>query len=40
MLTHYRNALRKMGVKNKADFYRYASFIEKYGCGERNTLFL
>ncbi|MTD38223.1 LuxR family transcriptional regulator [Erwinia sp. CPCC 100877] len=38
--THYRNASRKMGAANRAEFYRYASFIAKCGCDERNTLCL
>ncbi len=38
--THYRSAFRKMGAENQAEFYRYASFIAKCGCGERNTLCL
>ncbi|HEY1843946.1 MAG TPA: helix-turn-helix transcriptional regulator [Buttiauxella sp.] len=38
--THYRNASRKMGAANRAEFYRYASFIAKCGRDERNTLCL
>lgn len=38
--THYRNASRKMGASNHAEFYRYASFIARCGCNERNTLCL
>jgi DNA-binding CsgD family transcriptional regulator len=38
--THYRNAFRKMGAENQAEFYRYASFIARCRCGERNTLCL
>ncbi|MBS1203479.1 MAG: LuxR family transcriptional regulator [Proteobacteria bacterium] len=38
--THYRNACRKMGASNQAEFYRYASFIARCGCNERNTLCL
>jgi len=38
--THYRNASRKIGVANRAEFYRYASFIAECGCNERNTLCL
>lgn len=38
--THYRNASRKMGTVNRADFYRYASFIANCGQDERNTLCL
>jgi len=38
--THYRNASRKMGVANRAEFYRYASFIAKCRRDERNTLCL
>jgi DNA-binding CsgD family transcriptional regulator len=38
--THYRNASRKMGASNQAEFYRYASFVARCGCNERNTLCL
>lgn len=38
--THYRNASRKMGAVNRAEFYRYASFIANCGQDERNTLCL
>ncbi|WPM84340.1 helix-turn-helix transcriptional regulator [Apirhabdus apintestini] len=38
--THYRNASRKMGAANRAEFYRYASFIANCGRDERNTLCL
>ncbi|QJW57409.1 Transcriptional regulatory protein RcsB [Serratia plymuthica] len=38
--THYRNASRKMGVANQAEFYRYASFIAKCQRDERNTFCL
>ena len=38
--THYRNASRKMGASNQAEFYRYASFVAGCGCNERNTLCL
>lgn len=38
--THYRNASRKMGAANRAEFYRYASFIANCRRDERNTLCL
>lgn len=38
--THYRNASRKMGAANRAEFYRYASFIARCRLDERNTLCL
>ncbi len=38
--THYRNASRKMGASNQAEFYRYASFVARCGRNERNTLCL
>ncbi|MGD8205149.1 helix-turn-helix transcriptional regulator [Pantoea sp. FN0305] len=38
--THYRNASRKMGAVNRAEFYRYASFIANCRRDERNTLCL
>ncbi|WP_244153192.1 helix-turn-helix transcriptional regulator [Kosakonia oryziphila] len=38
--THYRNASRKMGASNQVEFYRYASFIARCECNERNTLCL
>ncbi len=38
--THYRNASRKMGMANRAEFYRYASFVAKCGRDERNTFCL
>ncbi|MTH46715.1 helix-turn-helix transcriptional regulator [Intestinirhabdus alba] len=38
--THYRNASRKMGAANRAEFYRYASFIAQCRRDERNTLCL
>lgn len=38
--THYRNACRKMGAANRAEFYRYASFIANCRRDERNTLCL
>lgn len=38
--THYRNASRKMGAANRAEFYRFASFIARCGRDERNTLCL
>jgi len=38
--THYRNACRKIGVSNQAEFYRYASFIARREGNERNTLCL
>lgn len=38
--THYRNASRKIGVSNRAEFYRYASFIANCQREERNTLCL
>ncbi len=38
--THYRNASRKTGLANRAEFYKYASFIANCGKKERNTLCL
>lgn len=38
--THYRNASRKMGASNQAEFYRYASFVARCRRNERNTLCL
>ena len=38
--THYRNASRKMGAANRAEFYRFASFIANCHRDERNTLCL
>lgn len=38
--THYRNASRKMGAANRAEFYRYASFIANCQREDRNTLCL
>lgn len=38
--THYRNASRKLGLINRAEFYRYAAFIAQQIREERNTLCL
>lgn len=38
--THYRNASRKIGMSNRAEFYRFASFIASCRREERNTICL
>lgn len=38
--THCRNAIRKMGMLNRVEFYKYASFVAKYGNKKGNTLCL
>jgi len=38
--THCRNAIRKMGMLNRVDFYRYASFIARNEGKKGNTLCL
>ncbi|THB83440.1 LuxR family transcriptional regulator [Pantoea allii] len=38
--THYRNASRKIGVSNRADFYRFASYVASCRRDERNTICL
>ncbi|WP_380182317.1 helix-turn-helix transcriptional regulator [Kalamiella sp. sgz302252] len=38
--THCRNAIRKMGMLNRMDFYRYASFIARSEGKKGNTLCL
>lgn len=38
--THYRNASRKIGVSNRAEFYRFASLVASCQHGQRNTICL
>jgi len=38
--THCRNATRKMGMTNRVEFYRYATFIANFSNEEGNTLCL
>ncbi|RRZ91667.1 helix-turn-helix transcriptional regulator [Erwinia sp. 198] len=38
--THCRNAIRKMGMLNRVEFYKYASFVAKAGNKKGNTLCL
>lgn len=38
--THCRNAIRKMGMINRVEFYKYASFIAKTGNKRGSTLCL
>lgn len=38
--THCRNAIRKMGMLNRVEFYKYASFVAKSGNKKGNTLCL